>query len=120
MADPCAELVARCFAARTAAHVAHLTTRSFSVHAALHVFYEEIAEKADKFAEVYMGSEGLIEKYPAITSLASSPLDLVVELQTWLRENRDECADGRTELANLIDELLSTCGQALYKIRFLK
>ena len=47
MTYACAELVARCFAARTSAHLAHLTTTSYAQHVALGDFYDAIASGAD-------------------------------------------------------------------------
>ena len=50
-----AEFVARAFAARTAAHLAHLKSRSYAAHMALEGFYEDIIDVADRFCEVYQG-----------------------------------------------------------------
>jgi hypothetical protein len=50
-----AELVMRCFHSRTAAHVLHLKSKSYSEHMALHDFYDEIVDLTDAFAEMYQG-----------------------------------------------------------------
>lgn len=115
-----AELVSRCFAARTAAHFAHLLTKSYSQHMALGDFYDDIAEGADKFIECRMGCEGHVGNFPAVTTYGSDPMDWLPELHTWISENRAECADGNTELQNLVDEILAVIDRAFYKLKFLK
>lgn len=119
MAAP--ELVARCFAARTALHFAHLRTRSYAQHMALGELYDAIAEAADKFAECWMGSHGFIAKYPDVPAPTDAdPLEFLPDLHDWITEYRDECSGGSTELANLIDEILSTIDRGFYKLKFLK
>ncbi len=121
MKEPCAELVARCFAARTAMHFAHLKASTYAEHVILEKFYDAIASKADKFIECYMGSEGKIKAFPAVTlDLDTPPLEYLPKLHTWVQENRDKCAEGETELENLIDEILATIDRAFFKLKFLK
>lgn len=116
----CPELIARCFAARTAAHFAHLTTRSYSEHMALAGFYDGIVPLADAFAEAYMGVEGIFKAFPTIPVSSKPPLEMLTELHDWITKHRTECADGNTELANLIDEILSLIDSTFYKLKFLK
>lgn len=117
----CAELVARCFDARTVAHFAHLRTRSYAEHMALGEFYDAIGEAGDRFAECCMGVEGFITEYPVIRPDASaSMVEYLPRLHGWVTEHRTECADGSTELANLIDEILAVIDKAFYRLKFLK
>ena len=119
--EPCAELIARCFDARTTMHLAHLRARSYAEHVVLEKFYDKIAEAADKFAECYMGIEGMVSDYPAIRpDTAAKPLEYLPKLHDWVTKNRTVCADGSTELANLIDEILAVIDRAYYKLKFLK
>lgn len=122
MKDPvCAELIARCFDARTTAHFAHLRTRSYAAHVALGEFYDAIAEAGDKFAECHMGVEGHLDSYPAIKpDPATDMLTYLPKMHTWVAEHRTACADGSTELANLIDEILAVIDRTFYKLKFLK
>lgn len=118
----CGELVVRCFQARTDTHVAHLLTKSYAVHVALHDFYDEIVDLADAFAEAAQGRGSLL-KYPRITPRSSEvdiqkPLTIVEGLRTWIDGARDTCCDD-TELQNLIDEIISLCSATVYKLRFL-
>jgi len=120
MADKCAELVARCFAARTAAHFAHFTTRSYAAHVALNEFYDAIVDAADTFAECHMGVEGPFKSFPNVPVPTGEPVDWLLDLHRWIKAHRTECADGSTELANLIDEILSVIDKSFYKLKFLK
>jgi hypothetical protein len=122
MKDPnCAELVARCFDARTTMHLAHLRARSYSEHMALGDFYDDIAEGADKFAECHMGVEGMLGDYPSIKpDTAAVPLEYLPKLHDWITKHRTVCADGSTELANIIDEILGVIDRTYYKLKFLK
>ena len=119
----CGELVARCFQARTDAHVAHLTTRSYAQHKALNEFYDEIVDLADGFAESAQGRFDALLKYPRTAPRSSSvdtakPITIVEGLRDWIDDNRDECCD-ESELQNIIDEIVGLCNSTLYKLRFL-
>jgi len=121
MADKemCGELTARCFQARTDAHVAHLRTRSYAAHKALNEFYDGIIDLADSFAENAQGRCGLLE-YPIIKPHGNSdkPISIVEELRDLIDDNRADCCD-ESELQNLIDEIVGLCNSTLYKLRFL-
>jgi hypothetical protein len=134
---PCAELVARCFAARTSAHFAHLSTKSYAQHIALGDFYDAIASAADEYIECYMGIFGQLDvaDFPVIRPSQGGPIQQLTDLRTWVADNREECSeagddkDGEqaesndvdcTELSNLIDNILAVIDRALYKLKFLK
>jgi len=51
----CDKFLGMMFLARDVTHSAHLNTRSYAKHQALGVFYDEIIDLADKFAEMYQG-----------------------------------------------------------------
>lgn len=115
------ELIARCFHARTAAHILHLKTRSYATHKALNDFYDGIIPLVDSFAEAYQGEYGLIEDYPAKYVPYAVPLDLLEDLANWIRSNRYECCDKEdTCLQNIIDEIVALISSTQYKLRFLK
>lgn len=137
MTHPCAELVARCFAARTTAHLAHLSTSSYAQHMALGDFYGDIASSADEFAECYMGVFGKLSTsdFPAIRLSSADPITQLSDLRTWIVQNREECCEAYddkdgdkaesndvdcTELANLIDNILAVIDRTLYKLKHLK
>ena len=118
--SPAAELVARCFALRTSAHMAHLKTRSYSEHMALQGLYEDIVDVTDEFAECHQGAFGLLGTFPEVCPCADPMLDQIDGLKDWLVENRQPCTKGDTALGNLIDNITSVLDRAAYKLRFLK
>ena len=122
MTHPAAELVTRCFAARTAAHIAHLSTHRYAAHIALGEFYDAVVDLADRFCEVYQGHFGMIEGFP--NTLPPPPgTDSVIfikELAAWAVSNRAKASRDRTDLANIIDEITALCGSAVYKLTNLK
>lgn len=138
MSGAACELVARCFAARTSAHLAHLATKSYAQHMALGDFYDAIAASADEFAECWMGIFGqmAVSDFPSIRLPAADPITQLSDLRTWIVANREEAcekyednddADGAesndvdcTELANLIDNILAVIDRTSYKLKFLR
>lgn len=114
-----AELVMRCFEARTATHIAHLRTKSYAAHKALEEFYTEVVDAADTFAECYQGLFGVITQYPEVKCVHGEVLP-IKELREWLAENRTATARGHRELENLIDEITALCDRAIYKLVNLK
>jgi hypothetical protein len=110
-----AELVARCFAARTAAHFAHLKTKHYACHVALGEFYDSIVDATDAFIECYQGVFGVIPTYPDVP-LPAGEVGPIKELREWLVENRAKAARGQRELENLVDEITAVCDRAIYKI----
>ena len=75
-----AEFIARAFAVRTAAHLAHLRSRSYAEHVALGGFYDALIGLVDSYAEAHQGLFGLIED-----EIASGRL--VVPLQARMRSD---------------------------------
>ena len=111
-----AEIVARCFAARTSAHFAHLSTKSYAVHMALESFYEDIVDAADAFCECWQGWYGLMGEFPAVPLLKGEQQP-VAALREFVSSNRTQASQGKTELGNLLDEILSVCDRALCKLK---
>lgn len=114
-----AELVARCFGARTSAHFAHLKTKSYATHVALEGFYTDLLGAVDDFAECYQGVFGVIDNYPDHRP-AQGELTPIKDLRDWLAENRAAVARGQRELENLVDEITAVCDRAIYKLVNLK
>lgn len=118
MAAP--ELIARCLAVSTASHLSHLSTRSYADHMALQMFYKQLQEATDEFAEVYTGLDGPITSFPALKPPTGKPDTYIKELADWLVSYGPECADGNSALQSLIDAITAVCGQALYRLKFLE
>ena len=115
-----AQLVAKCFAVRTAAHKAHLTTRSYARHVALNDFYDALLDAVDEFAEVYMGLKGRLESFPNAPIPTGQPVDFIRELIRWLETNRNAAAAGHTSLENIVDNITAIAARTLYKLENLR
>ena len=115
-----AEFVARAFAVRTAAHLAHLHSRSYAEHVALGDFYDSLVDLVDSYAEAYQGLFGLIEDYPATPAPTDAPLNFLVDFADWLNTHRDKLGTGQTALESILDEAVALTAQTIYKLRFLK
>ena len=115
------ELIMKLLHARTAAHVLHLRSRSYSAHMALGDFYEEVVDFADSIAEAWQGDYGLIEDFPARYTPYTDPLKLLEDLGTWVEEHRAECGGASdTHIQSIIDEVVALIRRTQYKLRFLK
>ena len=116
------KLISMLFLARDIAHREHLRTDSFAHHMALGTFYEDIIDDADKLAEAYMGSYGVLKDF-AIESSPSST-DIIKELErhvTWIDNNRYKiCEQDDTPIQNLIDATVETYLSTIYKLKRLK
>lgn len=115
-----AQLVAKCFAVRTAAHKAHLTTRSYARHVALNDFYDALLDAVDEFAEVYMGLEGSFDSLPSAPVPSGQPLEFIRELVRWLESNRSAAAAGHKALENIVDNITALSARAIYKLETLR
>lgn len=113
------ELVARCRAAATAAHFAHLMTPSYAQHVALNTFYDSIIDLADAFAEGFMGRYGKFEMFPNVKESATDGLTIVGNLTKWIDSNRAMISEF-SEIQNEIDTIVSLCNSTAYKLRELK
>lgn len=115
------ELVARCFHARTVAHILHLKAKSYAAHIALNEFYDEIIPLADTFAEQYQGDYGLIESYNARFQMYPDGPSLLEALGSWIADNRhDICDEDDTYLQAAIDDIVSVIRGKAYKLKFLR
>ena len=115
----CVQFIAESFAVRTAAHCLHLTSTSFAQHQALGEFYTPLTDLIDKYAEVYMGLEGRIAGFPAVTPPKTKPVDL---LEDYLTSIKDELSEdhGSEALRNILAEIEELTARTLYKVQTLK
>lgn len=114
-----AELIARCFSARNAAHIAHFLTPSFSQHKALQEFYEGIIPLADSFAEGLIGRVGKFEAFPNVKESSTDPLTIIGNLTKFIDANRQYLSEF-SEIQNDVDSILSLLNSVAYKLRELK
>lgn len=117
----CADFIGTLFLARDVAHSTHLNTRSFSKHSALNIFYDEVIELADKFAEAYQGKYGLIGPISLMSAKKTNNIVAFLEGQVdELEKMRYKVVDKEcTPLQNIIDEIFGLYYSTLYKLKFL-
>lgn len=107
--------------AATSSHILHLQTRSFAQHAALGELYKSLPDLVDGIIEAYQGVYGIIGDYPAgyiPPSLADSPEQFVRGLLSYVETYRT-VVGSRSELQNMVDEVVTLLDSTLYKLRFL-
>ena len=94
----------------SAAHLAHLGTRSYEEHVALGTFYENVREKMDTLLEA-MISLG------APVSEPSDPLAVFKEAYEDLRKQRNAATGGNCVLEMHYDEMLNCYLKVIYMLR---
>ena len=109
------------FLSRDVAHSVHLNTRSFAKHSALNVFYDDVIDLADKFAETYQGRHGLIG--PISLMSAKKTTNIIEFLDDQLKDIEAAryliCEKSDSPIQNIIDEIIGLYLSTLYKLRFL-
>lgn len=115
----CPQFVATSLSVRTAAHMAHLTTRSYAQHVALGEFYPALEDLVDRFAEVYMGHAAQVPSFPSIKPASTEPVALLEEYLDDVREEAGKDHDSEA-LKNILAEIEELTARTLYKLRFLK
>jgi hypothetical protein len=117
------EFVTKLLADRSAAHVAHWRTGSYSAHVSLGEFYDSLADLTDGFVEQYQGYHARrMEPRVVAVSVDTQEIDDSLELSCeWIEMNRYKVCDREdTSLQNTIDEILRLYQTTLYKLRMLK
>ena len=113
------DLVARAFAIRDAAHLAHWATDSFSKHMTLGEFYDSVIEKIDGIVEAYQGWYDLIGP---VKQFDLPPDNIVVQIgeeAAYISEHRNDIAKGNPMLENLLDDYTQLFSSTYYKLRHL-
>jgi len=115
----CPSFIAQSMALRTATHLAHLSTKSYAHHMALGDFYDDLLDLVDKYAEIYMGLEGQVTKWPSAELPTGSPVEMLEEYLGVLAEEEAEDHDSQA-LIGVLAELEELTARTIYKLRFLK
>lgn len=115
------ELVARVFASRNAAHLAHWKETSGFRHETLGAFYDDVIGAIDDIVEAHQGAFDLIE----VNGLPKqSKVDDIVKLleedMVFISENRKKITNGLPAIDNLLQGLEHIYLRTLYKLRKLK
>lgn len=117
------DFVTKLLADRSAAHVAHWATGSYSQHVALGDFYGALSDLVDGFVEQYQGYYGKRMSPKVVgADVKVDQIDDTLEMHCeWIEAYRYEvCDKDDTSLQNVIDEIVSLYQTTLYKLRMLK
>lgn len=107
-----ADFVMTLLNAGTAAHVAHLQTKSYAAHMALGKFYESVVVLADDFAEAYQGCYGTIDFKGSSFKLEKDPVKMLSSLKDFVKAARSECDE--PSLQNIIDGISALIASTLF------
>lgn len=115
----CPQFIAESMALRTAAHLAHLSSESYAQHVALGDFYSALIDLVDRYAEVYMGTDGRIKSFPPVTPPAGNLISHLTAYLDTVAAEQAEDGENRA-LGNILDEIQALTAQTIYKLRVLK
>ena len=115
----CPKFIAESFAVRTAAHLQHLCSQSYSQHIALGEFYTQLADLIDTYTEVYMGLEGRIKAFPDATPPNDNPVTLLNDYLKLVQDEQGEDRDSEA-LKNTLAEIEGLTARTLYRIQNLR
>lgn len=115
----CGEFISVLLETRDNAHLAHWRTKSYAEHVALDEFYSNLLDLVDRYVEKHQGAYGeIIEEIPQIT--LKEELMMVPYLMSKLKAIKTyrESVD-RSELQQIIDDIIEVFDGAIYKLKFL-
>lgn len=115
----CPAFIAQSFAVRTAAHLIHLTTKSYAEHVALDEFYTGLVDLVDTFAELYLAEpETPSTVFPSTVPPKGTSVGI---LTSYLADVREEMGDKPNQaMANVLAEIEALTLRTLYKLKNLK
>ena len=111
------DLVLAMFNARTAAHIAHIQTKSYAAHMALAGFYGGIVDIADRFAETWQGCYGPIKFGGSTLKLERDPVAMLKTLRDFVGKARKDCEHGH--LQQILDDAIELIDSTIYKLTML-
>lgn len=114
------DLIARVFATRNAAHLAHWAEKSGYRHETLSAFYEGVLGALDSFVEAYQGAFDLVGDVALEQPKIKDILKRLEDDMVWISENRAEVTGKLPALDNLLQEIEAIYLKAIYKLRNLK
>jgi hypothetical protein len=112
------ELVARVFAIRNAAHLAHWKIKSGYNHETLGAFYEKVIEKVDRVVEsnIAIFEAEVPDSLPALKPIK----DIVVQMEDdllWIGKHRKQFGGSVPAIDNMLQELEGVYIDALFKLK---
>jgi hypothetical protein len=102
------------FQSRDMMHIAHFQTTSYAQHNTLQKYYEGVLELTDEIAEVYFGCIGKRLNFKIPASDYMNPETHLKQFKDYMKKNRTVFGMDRTDVQNLIDELIALINKTLY------
>lgn len=102
------------FQSRDMMHIAHFQTTSYAQHNTLQKYYEGILGLADEITEVYFGCLGKRLNFKIPASDYMNPETHLKQFKDYIKKHRNVFGLDRTDVQNLIDELLALINKTLY------
>jgi hypothetical protein len=115
----CPKFIADSFAIRTATHLAHLSATSYADHMALGEFYDGLLGLVDEYAEIYMGLEKRITRFPKAEVPDDEPVQMLRDYLKLVTEEAAEDHDSEA-LKNVLAEIEALTARTIYKLVNLK
>lgn len=113
------EFFGKLFSIRDSIHLAHLSTKSYSIHVALGSFYDGLLELTDSLIESCQGKHGIV-KLTIPQTITSEPLVILKDLAKLTDGGAAYSIFSETWMQNQIDEISQLCYQTIYKLENLK
>ncbi len=110
------DLVVKVFNDRSAAHLFHWGSDSYSEHMALGSFYDDIIEQVDKIVEIFQGKNGKIKVKFVLEPFAPDSIKQLRKTADWIAANKALIVKGCGAVANELDTLEGIYLQTLYKL----
>jgi hypothetical protein len=102
------------FQSRDMMHIAHFQTTSYAQHNTLQKYYEGILGLADEITEVYFGCLGKRLNFKIPASDYMNPETHLKQFKDYIKKHRNVFGLDRTDVQNLIDELIALINKTLY------
>jgi len=103
----------------TNTHLMHWSTDSYAKHVALGVYYDEIIDLVDAYAEAYMGKYGQLKKFSSEYHQNDDPTRYLVALNKFVGDVRGKLPQD-PELNQLVDNIQELLDTTIYKLKYLK
>lgn len=102
------------------AHLTHILQKDkkLSTHKALEIYYEEIWDIADTFAETYMGVHAVTKLATAATGAIDNPLAYFNTLYSTIEKERVSIKE--SFLQNQVDEVQQLISHTLYRLKYIQ
>lgn len=114
-------LIAKVFATRNAAHLAHWAESSGYRHETLAEFCSDVTSALDTVVEAYQGRFGKIGTVVIDATVTPGDiLRMIADDCNWIEKNEEVIAGGSAAVCNKIQELTAVYLKTIYKLENLK